>query len=94
MVLNPSYQGPPPYAIAMFPLRGDHHELHYEVRGKGKAAKLLVIMGAFGTCRQLAPLADRLCEECQVLLYDHRGVGRSKHRRRIRSIHTRCENVF
>jgi pimeloyl-ACP methyl ester carboxylesterase len=89
MAPNPYYQGPPPDEVGLCPVEGNNYELHYEVRGKGKDSKLLLIMGAFGTCRQLESLADALAGNFEVVIYDHRGVGRSVLRRPIRSIHTR-----
>jgi len=57
--------------------------LHYELRGSAAAPeKVLLIMGAFATCRHFEQLADSLAAagggaRLEVLTYDHRGIGRS-----------------
>jgi pimeloyl-ACP methyl ester carboxylesterase len=54
----------------------DGHELYYELRGSGPP--LLAIMGMSGTHRSWGdPFLDALARDFQVLVYDHRGVGRS-----------------
>eukprot|EP00884_Botryococcus_braunii_P010377 jgi/Botrbrau1/19340/Bobra.0073s0065.1 len=88
MVPNPFYVGPSPDVVALCPLKGKNHELHYEIRGQGKDPKLIMIMGAMGTCRQLEVLADALRHHFEVVTYDHRNVGRSVHHQPLRSIHT------
>jgi pimeloyl-ACP methyl ester carboxylesterase len=54
----------------------DGHELFYELRGAGEP--LLAIMGMSGTHRTWGdPFLEALERDFQVLVYDHRGVGRS-----------------
>lgn len=71
------------------PIDGGNHKLYYELRGKGKRPKIICVMGAFGTCVQLGKLADQLASTFEVMVYDHRGVGRSTYTHPIRTMHTR-----
>ncbi|KAJ3063007.1 hypothetical protein HDU99_005016, partial [Rhizoclosmatium hyalinum] len=54
--------------------------LYYELRGRSDSPrKVVLLMGAFATLRHFDQLADTLTAnyDCQVLTYDHRGIGKS-----------------
>ncbi|KAJ3287823.1 hypothetical protein HDU79_005390 [Rhizoclosmatium sp. JEL0117] len=54
--------------------------LYYELRGRSDSPrKVVLLMGAFATLRHFDQLADTLASnyDCQVLTYDHRGIGKS-----------------
>ncbi|KAI9329990.1 Alpha/Beta hydrolase protein [Obelidium mucronatum] len=53
--------------------------LYYELRGDPSSpTKVVLLMGAFATLRHFDQLADHLSKSCNVLTFDHRGIGKSK----------------
>lgn len=58
---------------------GNGTSLYFELRGNEKDPKVVLIMGAFATCKHFTELADKLAKRgFHVLTYDHRGIGKSR----------------
>ena len=55
----------------------DECEFHYEIHGEGPP--LLLIAGLGGTCSYWGPQVEPLSRHFKVIMYDHRGTGRSTH---------------
>jgi aminoacrylate hydrolase len=51
--------------------------LHYEERGPADAPPLILSAGLGGSAAYWAPNLDALADDHRVILYDHRGTGRS-----------------
>jgi len=55
----------------------DDCEFHYETHGDGPP--LLLIAGLGGACSYWGPQVEPLGKHFKVIMYDHRGTGRSTH---------------
>ena len=54
-----------------------HHRLYYEIRGAQHQQKLVMLSPLALRLKFHEQFADRIAEKHQVLLIDHRGVGKS-----------------
>lgn len=55
----------------------DECEFHYEIHGEGPP--LLLIAGLGGACSYWVPQVEPLSRHFKMIMYDHRGTGRSTH---------------